>query len=189
MQRVALSLRAVALRHFAAHGFEGASLQRIAAEAGVSKSSVLYHFESKEALLEAALRPAIDDLDLLLDRLGLPAEGDAGSQKAFLEGFVDFLLARRLEIATIINHGQALSGVPVIDDADARVRTLSDRLHRGVRPELERLRFGVALAGAAFVLVASDRWTDEVASDEELRPLLVAVLTDLVLRPARLAAA
>jgi hypothetical protein len=33
------------------------------------------------------------------------------------------------------------------------------------------------------VLVASDRWTGDVASDAELRPLLITVLTDLVLQP------
>jgi hypothetical protein len=69
------------------------------------------------------------------------------------------------------------------------VRSLSDRLNRGGAAELEKVRFGVALAGAAFVLVASDRWTDEAASDAQLRPLLVAVLTDLVLQPARPVAA
>jgi AcrR family transcriptional regulator len=184
VQNVAESLRVVALRQFARLGFEGTSLQRIAAEAGVSKSSVLYHFDSKEALLDAALRPAIDDLDTLIARFGLPAEGDPEGKRAFLEAFVDFLLARRLEIATIINHGRALAGVRVIDDADARVRALSDLLHTGGAPALEQVRFGVALAGAAFVLVASDRWTGEVASDAELRPLLITVLTDVVLQPA-----
>jgi AcrR family transcriptional regulator len=175
----------VALRHFAQQGFEGTSLQRIAAEAGVSKSSVLYHFESKEALLEAALRPALDDLDALLARFVMPSQGDPEGKRAFLEAFVDFLLARRLEIATIINHGRALAGVRVIDDADSRVRSLSDLLHSDGAPALEQVRFGIALAGAAFVLVASDRWTGDVASDAELRPLLITVLTDLVLQPTR----
>jgi AcrR family transcriptional regulator len=181
---LAESLRGVALRHFAQQGFEGTSLQRIAADAGVSKSSVLYHFESKEALLDAAIRPALNDLDTLLAGFGLPTDGGPERRRAFLEAFVDFLLARRLEIATIINHGRALTGVRVIDDADARVRALADLLHTGGAPALEEVRFGVALAGAAFVLVASDRWTGDVASDAELRPLLITVLTDLVLHPA-----
>jgi AcrR family transcriptional regulator len=184
VQNVAESLRVVALRAFAEQGFDGTSLQRIAAEAGVSKSSVLYHFESKEALLDAALRPAVDDLDTLIQRFGVPPEAAPDDKRAFLEAFVDFLLARRLEIATIINHGRALAGVPVMEDADARVRALGALLHSGGAPALEEVRFGVALAGAAFVLVASDRWTGDAPSDAELRPLLITVLTDVVLQPA-----
>ncbi len=55
-------LRAIALDAFASSGYLGTSLQQIADRAGVSKASVLYHFASKEALLEAALTPAVDRL-------------------------------------------------------------------------------------------------------------------------------
>lgn len=106
-----------ALQQFAAVGFDGASLQRIAADAGLSKSSVLYHFASKEALLDAALRPAVEDLAVLVEEIA--ALSDDVSRRAFLVRFVDYLYAHRLAIAVIFNHGRALAGHAVVDEADA----------------------------------------------------------------------
>ncbi len=168
-----------ALRQFAAVGFDGASLQRIADEAGMSKSSVLYHFGSKESLLDAALRPAVDDLRPLLAALGGIA--DEGSQRAFLERFVDYLYEHRLAVAVLINHGQALAGHAVIDEADALVRDLSTRLTPAGSHDRDTVRFGVALAGAAFVLVAADRWSAAPLPPVEVRAVLVDVLGELVL--------
>ncbi|KQU80827.1 MULTISPECIES: TetR/AcrR family transcriptional regulator [unclassified Rhizobacter] len=45
-----------ARRHFHAHGLERASVDAIAAEAGVSKMTVYSHFGSKEGLFEAEVR-------------------------------------------------------------------------------------------------------------------------------------
>jgi AcrR family transcriptional regulator len=171
-----------ALRQFAVVGFEGASLQRIAADARLSKSSVLYHFASKEALLDAALRPAVEDLAGVVDEMVRIA--DAASRRAFLVRFVDYLLEHRLAIAVIFNHGQALAGHAVIDEADRLVRDLADRLAPGQGGEREVLRFGVALAGAAFMLVAADRWAPAHVPDDELRAGLVDVLGEFVLGPA-----
>lgn len=44
-----------ARRHFYEHGFERASLDAIAADAGVSKMTVYSHFRSKEGLFEAVI--------------------------------------------------------------------------------------------------------------------------------------
>jgi AcrR family transcriptional regulator len=168
-----------ALRHFASVGFDGASLQRIATDAGLSKSSVLYHFSSKEALLDAALRPAVDDLAVLVDEI--VALSDDASRRAFLVRFVDYLYEHRLAIAVIFNHGRALSGHAVIDEADALVRDLAARLKPAGSADRQTLRFGVALSGAAFMLVAADRWSIDHVPDDEVRAELVDVLGEFVL--------
>ncbi|HEY0373383.1 MAG TPA: helix-turn-helix domain-containing protein [Amnibacterium sp.] len=178
MSSGAAPLIAAALRQFAAVGFEGASLQRIADDAGLSKSSVLYHFSSKEALFDAALRPAIEALGTLLESVDL--DGDAGTHD-FLGRFVDFLFDHRLAITVIVNHGSALRGIPVIDEADLLVRRVEQLLRPAQGSERDAVRFGVALAGTAFVLVAADRWGTERLPDETLRPMLTSVLADLVL--------
>jgi AcrR family transcriptional regulator len=168
-----------ALRQFAAVGFEGASLQRIASDAGLSKSSVLYHFASKEALLDAALRPAVKDLHHLVDQLvevGGPVPGPH-----FITEFVDYLFAHRLAIAVLISHGQGLAGHAVVDEADALVRRLSECLGGSDSADPGTVRFGVALAGAAFMLVASDRWSPSHVPEDQLRATLIEVLGQLVL--------
>lgn len=166
-----------ALRQFAAVGFDGASLQRIAADAGLSKSSVLYHFTSKEALLDAALRPAVDDLRVLLDQLGAVERVDT----AFASRFVDYLYLHRLAVSVLINHGRGLEGHAVIDDADALVRSLAARLTpQDEAAGIDAARFGVALAGAAFMLVAADRWSVCPVPDEALRSAVTAVVAELL---------
>lgn len=48
-------IRLVATRMFASRGFDGASLQAISEQVGVTKQTLLYHYPSKDALRQAVL--------------------------------------------------------------------------------------------------------------------------------------
>ncbi len=50
-----------ALEVFSTHGFRGATIDQIAAEAGLSKPNLLYYFDSKEAVHSALLSRLLDD--------------------------------------------------------------------------------------------------------------------------------
>jgi len=175
----ALELRQVALERFAGAGFAGTSLQQIADAAGYSKSSVLYHFASKEALLEAALAPAVDGLEMILTGIADLNRGPK-ERRAFVERFVDFLFEFRLEVHIFINQGQSLVDVPVFVRARETIGRLAQSLARDLDDLDERVRFSVALGGAAYTLVAGIDFADVEPDDDELRASLVAVVTRLL---------
>jgi TetR/AcrR family transcriptional regulator len=172
-------LRAIALTEFAAAGYAGTSLHRIADLAGLSKSSVLYHFSSKETLLEAAVAPAIDRMDQILDALETRTLNAAG-RTAFLAEFVDFILQYRLEVHMFINQGPSLVDVPVIDRANDLVLRLARYFAANTGSVEEKMRFGIALGGAAYMLCTEDSLGLDAAPIDETRSALVNILTGLL---------
>jgi len=172
-------LKAIALRQFASAGFAGTSLQHIADAAGYSKSSVLYHFASKEALLEATLTPAMDSLGEILDRF--VARGPSRSaQDEFVTEFVDFLLANRLQVHMFVNQGQSFRGMAVIERANRLIVTLAESLCGQMLTTEERVRFAVALGGAAYMLATNGTWSTEQPPEDETRTALVTVVSELL---------
>jgi AcrR family transcriptional regulator len=180
--RAADELRQVALEQFATVGFAASSLQQIADQAGYSKSSVLYHYASKEALLEAAIGPAIDLLERLLGDF-VEAGRTLEARRVFIGRFVDFLLGNRLAVYTFVNQGQFLRDIPVIVRANIAIRGLADSICDQDAPLAEQMRFGVALAGATYALVADQAIFDESPRIpvDEVRDALVTVLSELLL--------
>jgi TetR/AcrR family transcriptional regulator len=176
-------LRLTALEQFASVGFAGASLAHIADVAGYSKSSVLYHFASKEALLEAVLTPAIDRLEEILERFLATPETEA-SRLRFVDDFIDFILEFRLELHTFINQAQSLTGIAVIDRAGLLIVKLSNAICDHNASVEDQIRFGMALGGAAYTLVAGMNFSTPVTRPEvsptEVRDALRVVIIELL---------
>lgn len=170
----------IALAEFSASGYLGTSLQRIAELAGLSKSSVLYHYSSKEALLEAAIGPAIDRMEIILERYER-SELAGQTRGEFLESFVDFILQYRLETHTFINQGPSLVDVPVIDRANALVLRLAEFSAINSNSLEEKMRFGIALGGAAYMLCTVQTLALEAAPPEETKAALLSILRGLLL--------
>ena len=172
-------LRSIALAEFATAGYAGTSLHRIADIAGLSKSTVLYHYSSKETLLEAAVAPAIDRMTQILEALEVRTLSDEG-RLAFLSEFVDFLLEYRREVHMFINQGPSLVDVPVIDRANELVIRLAKFFAANTASVEEKMRFGIALGGAAYMLCTQDSLGFDNTPVDETRAALITILTGLL---------
>ncbi len=113
-----------AARHFSQKGFEGASMEEIAAEAGVTKPAIYYHFRDKAALYEAVL---VYRLERLAERVETAvANADRAEAKlcAYIEAFGLFLKENPC-FAAILAHEFADDGKQMSDTA---AKTLSRTL-------------------------------------------------------------
>lgn len=172
-------LRSIALREFATAGYGATSLHRIAELAGLSKASVLYHFDSKDALLEAAVTPAIDKMNSILDELA-SRPVTRKRRDAFVTQFIDFLFEHRLEVHLFINQGPSLIEVPVIRKGMALVQRFADHFGKSARTQEDQMRFGVALGGAAYLLVTEPSLGLDHGSMEETRETLIKIVRELL---------
>lgn len=167
------------MSEFTSAGYAGTSIARLAEVAGLSKSAVLYHYASKETLLEAAIGPAVDRMEAMIAELeARPFTGPA--REAFLLQFTDFLLENRQEVHMFINQGPSLGDVPVIERANDVVRRLAEFFASNTASTEEKMRFGIALGGAAYSLCTADTLQLEAPPVEETRAALVTIMTELL---------
>lgn len=172
-------LRDIALHEFATAGYAATSLQRIADLAGTSKASVLYHYSSKEQLLADAIGPALDNISALIATVrGGSFETD--ERREFLERFVDLLLAHREVVHLVINQSATLQDVPAIARAQDVMRDISAFFDIATSSTVEKLRFGIALAGAAYSLATANLLGLDEPPADEVRDALITVLSELL---------
>lgn len=175
----AADVKATALAEFATAGYTGTSIARIAELAGLSKSSVLYHFESKEALLEASVAPALERMSGILDTMASrPFTRD--NRRAFIAEFVDFLLDHRLAVHLFINQSHSLVDLPVMDRANELVLRMAEFFSTSAGSTEERMRFGIALGGAAYLLVTERAMALPEPPRDETKAALIAILSTLL---------
>ncbi|MBW4981911.1 TetR family transcriptional regulator C-terminal domain-containing protein [Mameliella sp. CS4] len=111
---------------FSEAGFRGATLDRIASEAGLSKPNLLYYYPSKEAIYEALLRGLLETwLDPLqaIDPKGEPVEELLGYVRRKLQMSRDFPRQSRLFANEIVQGAPRI--IPVLE---GELRGMVDRL-------------------------------------------------------------
>lgn len=93
----------VALASFAGRGFEATSLDQLAVQLGVTKQTILYHFASKAALLDAVIdRSATELSDALEAALAVAGPGFARVEAVVRSVFR--LAARRPELLGLLRE-------------------------------------------------------------------------------------
>lgn len=77
-----------AIEVFLEKGFIGASMQNVAARAGVSVSNIYNYFESKEKLFATIVAPVNSQINQLLEKLIQHETGKSFEDRDFIEGFI-----------------------------------------------------------------------------------------------------
>ncbi len=90
-----------ALRLFAEDGVSETSLQKIADALGVTKAAVYWHYRSKDEIVLAALRPALDELERLAERAGAE-RSRRGRVELLVAGVVDLLISNRCGLTVLM---------------------------------------------------------------------------------------
>ncbi|WBB81045.1 TetR family transcriptional regulator [Micromonospora sp. WMMD882] len=90
-----------ALDLFSAHGYQRTTLQEIADRLRLTKAAILYHFPSKQHILDDLIEPLLAGLERTVDTAGrLPPER---ARWAILEGWVDVLLTHRRPLGMLFH--------------------------------------------------------------------------------------
>lgn len=135
-----------ARRCFAAAGYEGTSLNDIAAEVGIRRPSLLHHFHSKDALYAEVFERLLSDwFELLAETVGDPRSGWDKVELVMRAGFRFFAenpdyvrLIRREAVDSGSHLGVDLASVirPLFDQAANHFRSAMDAgLLRHHQPE------------------------------------------------------
>ncbi len=133
-----------ALGCFGRRGFDGASMSDIAREAGVSKSLLHYHFDSKDALfLECQLHLL---RDLLTQMRGLAAVGNAGIRQfdKALQQTMDFVEENLEHILVVLSfHNASHHSETVITHMERFTQEIlsliEEAIHNVLGPLVDRL--------------------------------------------------
>ncbi|MBF4583762.1 TetR/AcrR family transcriptional regulator [Curtobacterium sp. VKM Ac-2865] len=156
----------VALELFTDRGFEGASIRDLAEAVGMTKSSLYYHFASKDAILAALMENRRDEVDDLLTWVDdQPRTPDLLRRTALR--WVDSTGEERLQGMRFAHANGPVMQRLAADGTDRRslFGVVIDRVLPGSATVPERLRAQIAFDSVSAALFAAQGTT---ASDAEL---------------------
>lgn len=99
---------------FAAKGFSGASMERIAEISKISKQNLIYYFPNKDLLYKRVLK---EILDIWIEKLSL-LESDGATPEEVIRGYV----REKMQLSRLYPNGskvfahEVISGAPVLKD-------------------------------------------------------------------------
>ena len=175
----------VAMDLFIKQGYDKVSLREVAEQVGVTKAALYYHFSSKEQIFRSLLQPLMEaqkELERLLDR---PMTKQIWADNMVL--FVDWILDNRRLFELMQTNRIAFEALTENDpENDARHEAMHARFEAMFANESvpleDRLRMAASIGavGAALAFPAGSTFS-EIGNDE-LRPLILAIVND-VLQP------
>jgi TetR/AcrR family transcriptional regulator len=169
--RTRAEIVAAAERHFGERGFEATRLDDIAADVGIRRAAIFYHFGDKQELYAAMLEEVFRNLGE-----SLPTTGSAVERlEAALTGWIDFV-AQRPNIARLILREAANAQPGKVTPFIRAGRSLGDWF-RGViaegiasgalRPRIEPYRFLSLMSAVTIFHFAAMPW---LALDQPVDP-------------------
>jgi AcrR family transcriptional regulator len=190
-------IRTAALRHFAQHGYDAASMRQIAADAGITIATLYFHCSTKEQLLFDVLETQMRDL---LDGLDAALAATPAGWSSRLATAIRF----HIQYVTRDEEGASISGTELRSltgdlrvrhqaTRDAYERRFRDLLEGGIASgEFSSVDVPVIVAGILGIGLAVGRWyrpagrlTPEEIADEYIRFILKALEPQMVPRRRR----
>ncbi|HVZ45185.1 MAG TPA: TetR/AcrR family transcriptional regulator [Ramlibacter sp.] len=160
------ALLAAAVAEFAAHGFAGARVDRIAQQAGVNKQLVYHHYGSKEDLYRAALESVYADLREQERALSLASLAPVAAMEQ-LVGFSFDFLSRHPEFIALLTDENRAGGSHLRSSATLRrmhtplVEMIGRTLRRGVaarlfRGDVDAVQLYISIAGLSYFFFSNN---------------------------------
>jgi AcrR family transcriptional regulator len=162
MPQVLDDIGTAAVRLVAVQGYEATTLAQIAAEVGLSKSALLYHFNSKEELLSQALEGPARELRVFF------AAAANWSPAELLAGFVDLVVTHRYEVLVFVRFNRQITALPSIQKVSHLIDDVVGLFVAEGAPLDRRVAVHLALGGIVETVL---NFLD--VPDDELRAALI----------------
>ena len=192
---------AVALQEFSRHGLAGARIDAIAAESGLNKGMIYYHFGSKEELYVAALEESYRRFRQVESAFHIDSLPPVPALRSLVGATFDFHAAHpefiRMVMSENIHQGEYIRKIPKLRAINRSAIALLERLcQRGIaegvfRADLDPVDLHMSISALSFYNV-SNRHTFSFIYDRDLGDAGVhaarrAAVVDMILRGVRAA--